>query len=49
MAEYPKQAKLLDAVVKSPLFKADELPEVPEAMRKPPERKKQKGLFDTER
>jgi predicted helicase len=46
LAEYPAQAKLLDAVVKGPLFKADELPDVPDAMRKPPQRKKQKGLFD---
>ncbi|MCX6836150.1 MAG: hypothetical protein NTW07_13680, partial [candidate division Zixibacteria bacterium] len=33
---YPEQAKLLDAVVAGPCFKSNELPEVPDAMRKPP-------------
>jgi hypothetical protein len=33
---YPEQAKLLDAVVAGACFRADELPEVPEEMRKPP-------------
>lgn len=33
---YPEQAKLLDAVVAGPCFRADELPQVPEEMRKPP-------------
>jgi len=33
---YPEQAKLLDAVVAGECFHADELPEVPEHMRKPP-------------
>jgi len=36
IAVYPKHAKLLEQVLKSPLFKADELPPVPEEMRKPP-------------
>jgi hypothetical protein len=46
IAEYPAQAKLLSAVVKNPCFTADELPAVPEYMRIPPQRKKQKGIFD---
>ena len=46
IAEYAAQAKLLSAVVKGPCFKADELPAVPDAARKPPKRQKQKGLFD---
>jgi hypothetical protein len=33
---YPEQAKLLDAVVAGPCFRADELPEVPEEMCKSP-------------
>jgi hypothetical protein len=33
---YPEQAKLLEAVVAGPCFQADELPRVPEKMRKPP-------------
>ncbi|MDP2896738.1 MAG: type ISP restriction/modification enzyme [bacterium] len=33
---YPGQAKLLGALVAGPCFRADELPEVPEEMRKPP-------------
>ena len=45
-AEYPAQANLLSAVVKGPCFKADELPDVPKHMRKPPRRQKQNGLFD---
>jgi hypothetical protein len=47
LAEYPAQAKLLSAVVKGKCFTADELPDVPDAMRKPPKRQKQAGLFDT--
>jgi len=39
LAEYPQQAKLLEAVVKGPLFTADELPAVPDWARKPPSRK----------
>jgi hypothetical protein len=46
VAEYPAQAKLLSAVVKGDCFDADELPDVPEHMRKPPAKKKQAGLFD---
>jgi len=46
LAEYPAQAKLLSAVVKGPCFKADELPAVPDAARKPPSRPAAKGLFD---
>ena len=46
LAEYPAQAKLLSAVVKGPCFKADELPPVPDAARKPPARPSAKGLFD---
>ena len=47
IAEYPAQAKLLDAVVKGPCFAADELPPVPAASRKPP-KKTDAGLFDQE-
>jgi hypothetical protein len=44
---YAAQAKLLDAVVKGDCFKADELPDVPGEMRKPPkERTIEGGLFD---
>ena len=49
LAEYPAQAKLLSAVVKGPCFKADELPDVPDApdtARKPPSHRAEKGLFD---
>ncbi|MBE3098121.1 MAG: N-6 DNA methylase [Planctomycetes bacterium] len=46
LAEYPAQAKLLSAVVKGPCFKADELPAVPPAARKPPSRPAGSGLFD---
>lgn len=45
LAEYPAQAELLDKVVRGPCFTADELPEVPDAMRKPPKREKTAGLF----
>jgi hypothetical protein len=46
LAGYPGQAKLLAAVVKGPCFRADELPAVPEAARRPPARPRGKGLFD---
>jgi len=46
IAEYPAQADLLSAVVKGPCFNADELPEVPDAARKPRKREKQPRLFD---
>ena len=45
IAEYPAQAELLSAVVKGACFKAEELPSVPDAARKPPGRAG-KGLFD---
>ena len=44
---YPAQAKLLDAVVSGPCFQADELPAVPDIMRKPPKvRKPDSDLFE---
>jgi len=46
IAQYPAQAKLLSAVVKGPCFQADELPDAPDAARKPPSRSAGKGLFD---
>lgn len=46
LAEYPAQAKLLSAVAAGACFKADELPAVPEAARKPPSRFTGKALFD---
>lgn len=36
IAGYPDQKKLLEAIVSGPCFQANELPTVPEAMRKPP-------------
>jgi len=42
----PAQAELLSAVVKGPCFKADELPPVLDAARKPPSRPTGKQLFD---
>ncbi len=36
VAGYSEQAKLLEAVIAGPCFRADELPPVPEEMRKPP-------------
>jgi len=48
LTEYPAQAKLLEQIVSGEYFKTDELPDVPDHMRKPPVRQKQKGLFDTE-
>ena len=36
LAAYPEQAQLLQQVIASDCFRADELPEVPEEMRKPP-------------
>jgi hypothetical protein len=46
IAQYPAQAKLLSAVVKGPCLLANELPPVPDSMRKPPSRHPGKGLFD---
>ncbi len=43
VASYPQQAQLLDTVLTGPCFAADELPDVPDGMRKPP---KEVGLFD---
>ena len=46
---YPEQSRLLEAVVASDCFRADELPRVPEVMRKPPKTQTiNSGLFDTE-
>jgi predicted helicase len=46
IVKYPAQAKLLSAVAKGKCFKADELPPVPKAARKPPARNADKDLFD---
>ena len=46
IAQYPEQAELLSAVVKGPCFRAEELPAVPAAARKPPSRPVANGLFD---
>jgi hypothetical protein len=44
---YPEQAKLLDAAIEGECFTADDLPQVPEAMRKPPAAREPGGdLFD---
>ena len=43
VAGYPAQANLLEAVVAGPCFQSDELPEVPEEMRKPPAARKPGG------
>ena len=45
LAAYPEQARLLQEVVAGDCFQADELPEVPEEMRKPPPRALKRGLF----
>ena len=47
VATYPKQAELLEAVVKGPCLTADELPAVPDEMRKAPKTKvKRPKLFE---
>jgi hypothetical protein len=46
LAEYPTQAKLLEAVVAGPCFQAHELPPVPEAARKPPGRAAADALYN---
>jgi hypothetical protein len=47
VAIYPEQAKLLDAVFAGPCFNTDELPPVPDYMRKPPAIRESGGdLFD---
>jgi len=43
---YPKQADLLDAIVKGPCFQAHELPPVPDDARKPPAKKPSAELLD---
>ncbi len=49
VAGYPEQAQLLEAVIAGECFKADELPEVPEKMREPPQAQSQnRRLFDLE-
>ncbi len=45
LAEYPKQAELLEKVIKGPLFTSEELPEVPNHMRRAPARKSSDELF----
>ena len=40
---YPEQARLLEEVIESDCFKADELPAVPEEMRKPPKTPRKTG------
>jgi hypothetical protein len=48
LTEYPKQKELLEAVVKGPLFRADELPEVPAYTRKAPSQSDTASVFDQE-
>ncbi len=48
LAEYPKQADLLDRVLAGPLFTADELPGVPDHLRKPPKHRPGTDLFGKE-
>lgn len=49
MDGYPEQAKLLEAVIKGDCFQADELPPVPDEMRKPPRARSMVGdLFDVD-
>jgi hypothetical protein len=43
VAGYPKQAELLEAVLSGECFQADELPEVPDEMRKPPKAPRRTG------
>ena len=46
---YPEQEKLLEAIIASDCFQANEMPTVPDEMRKPPKARTIKGgLFDTE-
>jgi len=45
LAEYPRQAELLDEVLKGPLFLADEFPPVPSELRKPPKPSGQQELL----
>ena len=46
LAEYPKQAKLLEAVVKGPVFPANGLPAVPDYAKKAPSHQRTSRLFD---
>ena len=47
VTSYPRQERLLEAVLASDCLQADELPQVPEEMRKPPKPRTAKGdLFD---
>jgi hypothetical protein len=43
IAGYPEQEDLLDDILAGPIFLADELPEVPDEARKPPERAPTRG------
>lgn len=46
VTSYTEQAKLLKAVVSGQCFQANELPPVPNAMRKPPSKSRSKGQLD---
>ena len=46
LAEYPRQKELLEAVVSGDVFKADELPNVPDEMRRPPKKDSKKLSLD---
>jgi len=46
LARYPAQAKILEAVVKGPCFKADKLPAVPDWARKPPAPPRNPDILD---
>lgn len=48
LAEYPKQKELLAAIVKGPLFLAEELPAVPTFMRKAPSISDTASVFEQE-
>ena len=49
VAAYPEQERLLEAVLASDCLQADELPPVPEEMRKPPRARPTRGdLFDSD-
>lgn len=43
---YPEQAALLEAIVKEPCFRADELPSVPDSARNPSPPTRGRDLFD---
>ncbi len=46
LAMYPEQAELLEAVVNGPCFEAEDLPDVPEQMRKPPPARAKRRTLD---